>query len=308
VRPFRSGSLGFSLSGNRFEVALVGRYRLLVSLRPILKCWEAILSPVVLAAPIPAGDVSVGSTPRSLYCPEAIGECGGIVQAICAEHAGALTMAVRPFLAAQALEGDSLCGRSKAVTRGSCTCGRSVMGDRSIWSQRAEPVPITVAIDALAGRIVLGDASEVERSPTGPHAQSWQLGASQAVQMRPLGQGGRLGSAGERRARPSARAVGMVSETKSREAHSRCGEGSTALLLGACRWLKRSFRWAGNVTVSPVYRRPVTSWRCIRSGTSHVRLAWAWERSRTRVGGRGVADVRSGPPRVPRGGLRRRCV
>eukprot|EP00966_Prymnesium_polylepis_P307024 7094991-Prymnesium_polylepis.1 len=52
-----------------------------------------------------------------------------------------------------------------------------------------------------------------------------------------------------------------------------------------------------NVTVSPVHRRPVTSWRCIRSGPPHVRLAWAWERSRTRVVGRGVADVRSGPAR-----------
>ena len=154
-------------------------------------------------------------------------------------------MAVRPLLAAQALEGDSLCARSKAVARGSCTCGCSVMGGRSAWSQQAEAVPIAIAIDALAGRTVLGGAGEVERSPTGPRAQSWQLGAWQAVQMQPLGQGGRLGSAGERRARPSARAVGMVSETKSREAHSRCGEGSTALLLGACRWLKRSFRWAG---------------------------------------------------------------
>ena len=119
-------------------------------------------------------------------------------EAIGAEHPGALTMAVRPFLAAQALEGDSLCARSKAVARGSCTCGRSVMGDRSIWSQRAEAVAITVGIDALAGRMVPGGASEVERSSTGPRAQSWQLGVSQAVQMRPLGQGGRLGSAGER--------------------------------------------------------------------------------------------------------------
>ena len=61
--------VGFSLSGDRFEVALVGRLRYLVTDRPILKRWEAILSPVVLAAPIPAGDVSVGSTPRSLYRP-----------------------------------------------------------------------------------------------------------------------------------------------------------------------------------------------------------------------------------------------
>ena len=66
---------------------------------------------VLAAAPIPAGDVSVGSTLRLLYRPEAITECGGIVQAIGAEHLGALTMAVRPFLAAQALEGDSLWAR-----------------------------------------------------------------------------------------------------------------------------------------------------------------------------------------------------
>ena len=38
-----------------------------------------------------------------------------------------------------------------------CTCGRSVMGGRSAWSQRAEAVPITVAIDALAGRMVERD-------------------------------------------------------------------------------------------------------------------------------------------------------
>ena len=203
---------------------MVGRYQVLVSHKPILKPWEAILSPVVLAAPIPAGNVSVGSAPRSLYRPEAISECSGIVQRVNAEHPGALTMAVRPLLAAaQALKSDSLCARSKAVARGSCTCGRSVMGGRSAWSQRAEAVPIAIAIDALAGRTVLGGAGEVERSPTGPHAQSWQLGAWQAVQMQPLGQGGHLGSAGERRARPSTCSVGMVSETKSREAHSRCG-------------------------------------------------------------------------------------
>ena len=111
MRALRSGSLGCSLSENRFDAALVGRYRVLVSHKPILKPWEAILSPVVLAAPIPAGDVSVGSTPRSLCRPEAIGERAGIVRAIGAEHPGALTMAVRPFLAAQALEGDSLCAR-----------------------------------------------------------------------------------------------------------------------------------------------------------------------------------------------------
>ena len=64
---------------------------------------------------------------------------------------------------------------------------------RSAWSQRAEAVPIAIAIDALAGHTVLGGAGEVERSPTGPRAQSWQLGAWQAVQMQSLGQGGRLG-------------------------------------------------------------------------------------------------------------------
>ena len=80
MRALRSGSFGVSLSENRFDVALVGRYRVLVSLKPILKPWEAILSPVVLAAPIPAGDVSVGSTLRSLYRPEAISKRIDIVQ------------------------------------------------------------------------------------------------------------------------------------------------------------------------------------------------------------------------------------
>ena len=100
----------------------------------------------------PAGDVSVGSRPRSLYRPEAIVEHGGIVRPIGAERPGALTMAVRPCLAAQALEGDSRCARSQPVARGSCTCGRSVMGDRSVWSQRAEAVAIAVGINALADR------------------------------------------------------------------------------------------------------------------------------------------------------------
>ena len=232
------------------KLAMTMLLRYLVYCEPILKPWEAILSPVVLAAPIPDGDVSVGSTPQSLYRPEAIGKRIGIVQAIGAEHPGALTMAVHPLLAAQALEGDSLCACSKAVARGSCTCGRSVMGGRSAWSQRAEAVPraeaVAIAIDALAGRTVSGGAGEVEWSPTGPRAQSWQLGAWQAVQMQPLGQGGRLGSAGERRARPSARSVGMVSETKSREAHSRCGEGSTALLPRSLSVAQMEFLcWAG---------------------------------------------------------------
>ena len=66
-----------------------------------------------------------------------------------------------------------------------------------------------------------------------PAAQSWQLGASQAVQMRPLGWDGRPTNPGECRARPSAHMVGTVTETTGREGHSRCEQGSTALLLGA---------------------------------------------------------------------------
>ena len=93
------------------ELALVYLYGDLEGQATNVKRCESRLDPVVLAAPIPAGDVSVGSTPRSLCRPEAIGERAGIVRAIGAEHPGALTMAVRPFLAAQALEGDSLCAR-----------------------------------------------------------------------------------------------------------------------------------------------------------------------------------------------------
>ena len=49
-----------------------------------------------------------------------------------------------------------------------------------------------------------------------------------------------------------------------------------------------------NVTVSPVYRRAVTSWRCVRLVSARVRLAWAWDRSWTCGAAWGVAYVRSG--------------
>ena len=88
MRWFLRHSYGCSLSGLRFEVALRCRYGVLVTRLTgelIVKPWEAIFSPVVLAAPTHPSrrrDVSVGSTPRSLYRPEAIGERSGIVQAM----------------------------------------------------------------------------------------------------------------------------------------------------------------------------------------------------------------------------------
>lgn len=112
MRPFRSGSLGVSLSGDRFEVALVGRHRYISR---VAKAHSEALG----SDPLSRGAGSTHSSRRRLswldtavtVSPEAIGERGGIVQAIGAEHPGALAMAVRPFLAAQALEGDSLCAR-----------------------------------------------------------------------------------------------------------------------------------------------------------------------------------------------------
>ena len=95
------------------------------------------------------------------------------------------------------------------------------MDGRYTWSLVAEVVRLTCGVDALADFMVLGGTGEVERSSTGPRAPSWLLCASEAVQMRPLGQGGRPASAGECTARPGAHAVGIESETKAQEAHSR---------------------------------------------------------------------------------------
>ena len=110
MRPLCSGSLGVSLSGDRFEVALVGRHRYLVT-------EEAAHSEALGSDPLCRGAGSTHSSRRRFswldtavtVSPEAIGERGGIVQSIGAEHPGALAMAFRPFLAGQALEGDSLC-------------------------------------------------------------------------------------------------------------------------------------------------------------------------------------------------------
>ena len=141
-----------------------------------------------------------------------------------------------------------------------------------------------------------------------PAAQSWQLGASQAVQMRPLGRDGRPTNPGECRARPSAHMVGTVTETTGREGHSRCEQGSTALLLGALSGGLTYLCRAGNVTVGPVYRRPVTSWRRIRLCPSRVRLAGAWERSQTGVVSCGVAHVLSTAAALDWGGSGHRRV
>ena len=56
--------------------------------------------------------------------PEAIGKRIGIVQSIDSEHPGALTMAVRPLLAAQALKCDSLCACSTTLK----SCGQAKAG------------------------------------------------------------------------------------------------------------------------------------------------------------------------------------
>ena len=60
------------------------------------------------------------------------------------------------------------------------------------------------------------------------------------------------------------------------------------------------------MTVSPVYRRPVTNWRCIRSGPPRVRLAWVWERPRTRAVGR--VESRTSAWASGRRGARAPCV
>ena len=99
----------------------------------------------------------------------------------------------------------------------------------------------------MADFMVLGGTGEVERSSTSPRAWRWLLWAiaSEAVQMRPLGQGGRPASAGECTARPGAHAVGIESETKAREAHSRWERVSTAPSFGAIRVRIPALRWAG---------------------------------------------------------------
>ena len=71
------------------------------------------------------------------------------------------------------------------------------MDGRYTWSLVAEVVRATCGVDALADFMVLGGTGEVERSSTDLRARSWLLCASEAVQMRPLGQGGRPASAGE---------------------------------------------------------------------------------------------------------------
>ena len=48
-----------------------------------------------------------------------------------------------------------------------------------------------------------------------------------------------------------------------------------------------------NVTVSPVYRGPVTTWWCIQPVQVRMRLSRAWERSRTSMVDRGLAHVSS---------------
>ena len=119
------------------------------------------------------------------------------------------------------------------------------MDGRYTWSLVAEVVRLTCGVDALADFMVLGGTGEVERSSTDLRARSWLLCASEAVQMRPLGQGGRPASAGECTARPGAHAVGIESETKAREAHSRWERGSTAPSFGAIRVPTPAHRWAG---------------------------------------------------------------
>ena len=108
-----------------------------------------------------------------------------------------------------------------------------------------EVVPLTCGVDALADCMDTAGTGEVERLSTGPRARSWLLWASEAVQMRPLGQGGRPASAGECTARPGAHSVGIESETKAREAPSRWERGSTAPSFGAIRVRIPALRWAG---------------------------------------------------------------
>ena len=69
---------------------------------------------MVPTAPIPLGDITVGSTPRSIYRFGAIGEIGVIVRAINVEHTGALTMTFRPYSTADALKTASLGMRSES--------------------------------------------------------------------------------------------------------------------------------------------------------------------------------------------------
>ena len=101
------------------------------------------------------------------------------------------------------------------------------MDGRYTWSLVAEVVRLTCGVDALglADFMVLGGTGEVERSSTDLRARSWLLCASEAVQMRPLGQGGRPASAGECRAHPSTHTVGLISLEHAEKNHSRPQDG-----------------------------------------------------------------------------------
>ena len=119
------------------------------------------------------------------------------------------------------------------------------MDGRYTWSLVAEVVRLTCGVDALADFMGLGGTGEVERSSTDPRARSWCSWHVKSVSNSPLGQGGRPASAGECTARPGAHAVGIESETKAREAHSRWERGSTAPSFGAIRVRIPALRWAG---------------------------------------------------------------
>ena len=65
----------------------------------------------------------------------------------------------------------------------------------------------------------------------------------------------------------------MVSRVKAEAAHSRPEDGLSVLnLRGRVRIQNLLSAGRENVTVSPVYRGPVTTWWCIQPGPARVRL------------------------------------
>ena len=97
----------------------------------------------------------------------------------------------------------------------------------------AETALLVVGTDALASGTVSGGRGDVERTSDHPGVRSsWQAWQSVTKSL-PSGQGSGPARPAECTARPSAHAVGMVSETTAAVAHSRPGHGSTVAHLEA---------------------------------------------------------------------------
>ena len=150
--------------------------------------------------------------------------------------------------------------------------GRALVSDGFCWAKMAEAALLTIGTDALAGGTVSDDVGDVERSSTDPRVLSCQLTRQKRYKFSPwarvAAQLGRLSA----QPAPAPTRCGQEAKPRLQRPTAIRGTGQPCPIPRLVRGSNLLSVGREKVTVSPVYREPVTIWWCIRPVLVRLRL------------------------------------